>query len=142
MNHIHNSHAFFHLFFFLVCDGGVGQGPAYGGYGQSMSSGQSAGEVMEPSQQLSQSTYQSSAASSVGASAGGNAGGSMAGQPQAPGYVGQQATSSTQQQQQQQTFNPNSRFVHYADSAVNSFLCFRTLLFICTRISVLFQSES
>jgi len=84
---------------------GSGQGTAYGGYGQPMSSTQPAAEVMEPSQQLTQSTYQGPAASSVGV--GGGASGN-AGQPQAPGYGGQQAAPAAQQQQ---TFNPNSRFV-------------------------------
>jgi len=84
---------------------GLGQaGTAYGGYGQSMSSAQPSAELMEPSQQ---STYQGSATANVGG--GGTSGSSantMTAQPQATGYVGQQAA-----QQQQQAFNPNSRFV-------------------------------
>jgi len=97
---------------------GSGQGAAYGGYGQPMSSAQPAAELMEPSQQLTQSTYQGAAAANVGV--GGGATGGTGGQPQAAGYIGQQAA-----QQQQQTFNPNSRFVNCLPSYVqNTFRCF------------------
>ena len=88
---------------------GLGQGVAYGGYGQSMSSAQPATELIEPSQQLTQSTYQGSAASNVGGGASGSSGSTMTGQPQTAGYVGQQALPPTQQQQQ--AFNPNNRSV-------------------------------
>jgi len=89
---------------------GLGQGSAYGGYGQPMSSTQPAAELLEPSQQLTQSTYQGSAASNVAGGTSGSTGNTMSGQPQTAGYVGQQALPAAQLQQQ--TFNPNSRFVH------------------------------
>jgi len=74
-----------------------------------MSSAQPVSEVMEPSQQMTQSTYQGSAVSNVAGGTTGNTGGTMTGQPQAAGYVGQQALPAAQQQQQ--PFNPNSRSV-------------------------------
>jgi len=70
-----------------------------------MSSAQPAAELMEPAP----STYQGSAASNIGGGISGSTGSTMTGQPQAAGYVGQQALPAAQQQQQ--PFNPNSRFV-------------------------------
>jgi len=85
-----------------------------------MSSAQPAAELMESSQQLTQSTYQGSAASNVGGGTSGSSGNTMTGQPQAAGYVGQQALPAAQQQQQ--TFNPNSRFVRCINNYTPDFL--------------------
>ena len=89
---------------------GLGQGAAYAGYGQPMSSSQPVGEALEQSQQLTQqSSFQGSAASNAGpGTSGGNTGaGSITGQP-AAGYAGQPAPPAAAAQQQQ-AFNPNSR---------------------------------
>jgi len=75
-----------------------------------MSSAQPATDLIEPPQQLTQSTYQGTASSNVGGGTSGSSGSTMTGQPQAAGYVGQQALPAAQQQQQQ-AFNTNSRSV-------------------------------